>query len=189
MKGKTWLICLLMLVSVFHPALGMAATSYQYVNPGTAITIADSSGTVAMTFSNRTAASGQVSAAIDLGAAPRPATYEMKCYISLSGTHTIGATLEYYFSTSSDNTNYDGVVTLNAALASSDKRRNLALVGILAVDQTTNLTTMIASFRNIYLPQRYAALVFWNATAIPTETSTTKHKCILTPTPWQMQAN
>jgi len=161
------------------------ATSFQYTSPGTAITFADTGGT-AMTFSNRASGTGQVSALADKGAGDQPSLWQAQCSISLTGTNTQGQQLEYYVATSQDGTTIDGALTMNSSFT-TDQRRNLTLIGVLQVDQASTNTTMVATFRNIYLPARYFAVGFWNGTSLPTETSTTKHKCVFTPVPFRMQ--
>jgi len=180
------MLCLVLMLAVSQV---FAATSQQFTLPGTSVTFGDNY-TPTLTFSAKATLTGQVGALYDKGAGAQPSLWQFQCQISLNGTHTIGATLEYYLVTSQDGSTVDGGVgTANAALASADKRRNLIPMGVLVVDQTTNLTSMYATFRNVYIPTRYFTLAFWNATAISTETSTTKHKCTGTPMPPQMQAN
>jgi len=162
------------------------ATSLQYTSPGTSVTFADSGGNIVLAFSNKASGTGQISALYDKGTGDQPSLWQAQCSISLTGTNVVGAQIEYYVSTSQDGTTMDGGLTLNSSF-SSDKRRNLYLIGTLQVDQTTSNTTMIATFRNIQLPARYFASGFWNATSLPTETSTTKHKCVFTPMPYRMQ--
>lgn len=172
-----------------------AATSTQWTLPGTPITFGDSGQTpagggtlVVLTLSNRTSGTGRISAQADLGAGAHASLFELRCRVSLTGTHVLGQPLEFYVATS-DGTNPDGEVGTADAALSSDQRRVLTFVGILPVYQTTSNTTMTASFRNVYLPQRYVQVGLWNGTALPTETSTTKHRCVLTPTPLQMQGS
>jgi hypothetical protein len=187
MKGK----CLrrqavtLLLLLLWSPC-AWAATSLQWTLPGTPITFGDSGKTVTWTLSNRTAGTGQVSARYDRGAGAGPSLYELRCWISLNGTHTLGQAIEYYLSTS-DGTNPDAEVGTTNTTITSDQRRALGLPYVLPVYQTTNLTTMAISWRNVYIPGQYVSLVMFNATTIPTETSTTKHGCSLTPMPFQQQ--
>jgi hypothetical protein len=178
-------LVLTLLLGSFAPLY--AVTSLQYVLPGTSVQFSDTGGQVVMAFSNKATLTGQVSALADKGTGAQPAVWQAQCSISLTGTNIVAATVEYYVATSQDGTTLDGGVTANAALATADKRRNLTPIGVLVVDQTTTNTTMIATFRNIYLPSRYYALAFFNNTTLPTETSTTKHKCVFTPVPVQMQ--
>lgn len=164
------------------------AVSKQYTAPGTAVIFADSAQTptVTWTLSNKANGVGQVSARYDKGAGSQPALWEMRCRFSFTGTNVVGTTLELYVATS-DGTNPDGEVGTSDASMSSDKRRNLLFVGVLVVDQTTTNTVMTASFRNIYLPQRYFSLAMWNNTGLPTQTSTSAHRCTMTPVPFEMQ--
>jgi hypothetical protein len=179
------LICSV-LVSQAWEAVG--APSLQWTLPGTSITFADTGGTYVLVFSNKATATGSVSALADKGAGAQPSLWQFQCQISLGGTNVPGATVEYYITTSQDGTTVDGGVgTVSAALASADKRRNLTMLGVLVVDQTTANTTMVATFRNVYIPTRYFAVAWWNASGLTTETSTTKHKCVATPMPIQMQ--
>ena len=162
--------------------------SLQYTLPGSPITFADSAQTPTATWTLSALASGagRLSARYDRGAGAGPSVWEMRCKVSLTGTVTVGQTLELYLATS-DGTDADGALgTADASLA-SDKRRNLLFVGVLVTDQTTTNVTMTASFRNIYLPQRYFSLAIWNNTSLPIETSTSKHRCQMTPVPIQMQ--
>lgn len=176
---------LLLCLSVLYASTGICATSYQYTNPGTPITFGDSGQTYAWTLSNRTTGTGQVSARADKGGGAQPSLWEMRCTISLTGTLTIGATLEYYIATSDGSVADANVGTVNASIT-SDQRRALMLAGVLVVYQSTQNTKMYASFRNLYIPSRYFSLAIWNATAISTET-VTNNLCSMTPMPNQMQ--
>ena len=176
----------LLLALLCVPQMAWSATSLQYVLPQTPITFGDTGQTYSWTLSNRSTATGQVSARADKGAGAQPALWELRCTISLTGTLTIGQTLEYYIATSDGTIADGGVGTANAALASADVRRALTLVGVLPVYQTTQNTKMYASWRNIYIPGRYFSLVLWNNTSISTET-VTNNSCSMTAMPVQAQ--
>jgi hypothetical protein len=171
------------------------ATSLQYTLPGSAVVFADSGGTVAITFSNRATANGNVSAQYDKNvlASPTgamPSLWAAHCQISLTGTNAVGTTIEYYIAhADAAGTTTDAGVGQAATTITVDQRRALTPIGVLVVYQTTTNTTMYASFRNIYIPGRYYSLAWWNASGLPTETSTTKHKCTFYPMPPQMQAS
>jgi membrane carboxypeptidase/penicillin-binding protein PbpC len=98
----------------------------------------------------------------------------------------VGAAVEVWLGTS-DGTNADGQLGTTTAALVTDKRNNLTPVGQLIVDQTTTNVAMTGSW-NVYVPTRYATLALWNATALPLQTSTSVHKCSMTPTPLQQQA-
>jgi hypothetical protein len=184
------LLSLLLLAALAALVPSAWGASLQYTLPGTQVVFADTGGTVTFTQSNKATNTGQISAQYDKGAGAQPSLWEMRCFLSFTGTLTAGQVASYYIATADTNaaTNVDGTLAItNTALTAVDKLRNLLPVGNLLIDQTVQNTTMVASFRNIYLPQRYFSIVMWNFTSISTETSTTKHKCIMTPVPPQMQ--
>jgi hypothetical protein len=162
------------------------AVTKQFVSPGAGIIFADSGGTVTWTLSNRTNNTGQVSARYDKNAlatpsGAMPAIWEIRCRLSFTGTNVLGSTAEFYVATS-DGTNPDAEVGTTDTAITSDQRRALTLfLGVLPVYQTASNTTMTVSFRNVSIPTRYFSMVMWNNTGLPTETSTTKHRCTATP--------
>src|SRR4029077_9290656 len=174
-----WLICTIFVSPV------LAVTSYQYTNPGSSVTFGDTA-TVAGTLSNRGTGTGQYSNRFDKGAGAQPSLWEARCQISLTGTNVLGSQVEYYI-VHSDGTNQDAGLGTTTGTFTSDQRRVLTRVGALSVYQTTTNTTMYASFRNIYIPNRFFAMGMWNNSGLSTETSTTKHLCVLFPMPFQMQ--
>ena len=183
------LIVLALLSVLLWAPVASAVTSYQYVNPGTAVEFSDSGqagNNVVITLSALASGAGRVSAQYDKGAGAQPAWWSMVCRLQLTGTNVVGATVEFYI-VHGDGTDTDGNVGTADAALTTDKRRNLHYVGVLVVDQTTTNTTMVASFRNIYIPERRFSLAVWNATSLPLRTDTTVHQCQLTPMPWQMQ--
>jgi hypothetical protein len=164
-----------------------AVTSKQYVIPETAITLGDSAQTpsAVITLTALAAGAGRLSAQVDRGAGAHAGVYKWRCTVSLNGTNVVGDTVELYLATS-DGTNVDGEVgTADAALATA-KRNNLLLMGLLIVDQVTTNTVMTAS-GSVFVPDRYFSLGLWNATSLPFQTSTSAHKCSLTPMPFEQQ--
>lgn len=186
---STKLLRLLLCLSLLWTSMGYAASA-QLVNPGRVLTFGDGLTTagdnVAMIFSNVGGGTGRYSDRFDLGAGAHPAWFELRCWVSLTGTLTLGMLLEYYVA-SSDGTNNDAGWGTTATTMTSDHRYVITLAGIARVYQTTQNTTMYFSWRNIYLPSRYGYVAFWNATGISTETSTSKHRCTLTATTPEMQ--
>lgn len=174
-------------------ASSVHAVSSQYGVLGPVVTFADTGGNVVFAQSNKATNTGQISDIYNKGTGAQVDRWELRCTISLTGTHTMGQVISYFIATRPNNTvvadGDGGLPTSGAPLTSGqlDKLRNLMPVGNVVVDQITAGTSMTASFRNLYLPQQYLQLVMWNNTAISTETSTTKHKCVLTGTPPQMQ--
>ena len=173
-------------------SLPAGAVSQQLTNPGVPITFGDTGQTpagggtlVVWTLSNRTSGTGRISARADLGAGAHAALFALRCRFSFTGS-SLGSALELYLATS-DGTNPDGEVGTADAALTADQRRALLFVGLLPIYQTVSNTTMTVSFRNLYLPERYVSVGMWNATGLPTETSTTKHRCVLTPMNPEMQ--
>lgn len=181
------ILSLLLIVGQLWPSL-VVAVSNQSILPGTPVIFADSAQTPtrAWTLSALAASAGRVSVQHDQGAGAHAAYWSFVCKIQLTGTLVIPSQVEFYVAVG-DGTNVAGEVgTADAALASSDKRRNLRPLGVLAVDQTTQNVTMTAIFDGVYLPQRYFSLVIWNATGIALTTSTSVHRCVGTPYQFQM---
>jgi hypothetical protein len=116
----------------------------------------------------------------------RPASLPKFVNTTMARFDTPGQSIEYYMGFSDGTTADAGLATTGTTLG-SDKRRNLTFVGVLVVDQPNSNTTMTASWRNLYIPSRYVSLAMWNNTGLNTETSPTKHKCVLIPMPFQMQ--
>jgi hypothetical protein len=164
------------------------AASPQYTLPGTPVLFADAAQTpaAAWTLSNRTPGVGRVSAVYDKGVGAQPSLWEIRCWISLSGTNVVGQAVEYYLVTS-DGTHADSEPAAGDVALNSDQRRALTMLGVLPVYQTASNTTMTTSFRNVYIPSRYFRLAMWNATGLPTETNTNKHGCSATAMTPQMQ--
>jgi hypothetical protein len=189
---RRWIVWMV-LVGHLLWSLPAGAASPQLTNPGVPITFGDTGQTpagggtlIVWTLSNRTSGTGRISARADLGAGAHAALWELRCRFSFTGTNVVGSALEVYLATS-DGTNPDAEVGTADAALTADQRRALLFVGLLPVYQTASNTTMTVSFRNLYLPQRYVSAAMWNATGLPTETSTTKHRCVLTPMTPEMQ--
>jgi hypothetical protein len=182
------LLALLLIGGLLWTPVSWAASA-QYTLPGSPILFADAAqaGSIPWTLSNRTPGVGRVSTVYDKGVGAQPSLWEIRCWISLSGTpNVVGQTIEYYLVTS-DGTHADGEPAAGDVALNSDQRRVFDRIGVLPVYQTTTNTTMTASFRNVYIPSRYFRLAMWNATGLPTETSTSKHGCTATAMTPQMQ--
>lgn len=182
------LVSLLLLLCTL-PSVAFAVASKQYVNPETVILFADaaqaSTNKALMTLTALGAGAGRVSAQYDRTAAAHAGWYKWRCWASLNGASTVGQSIEYYIITS-DGTRIDGEVGTADAALTVEKRRNLTLMGIVTVDQTTTNVTMTTS-GFVYVPDRYISLGTWNATSLAFEASTTKHGCNLIPMPPELQ--
>lgn len=182
---RRWMIVLAGL-SLFYADV-VQAVQLQYVRPGTPVVFATSGGTVTWTLSNRTSGTGRISARYDKGTGAQPGLWDIRCWISLTGTNVVGSTIEYYVATS-NGTRADGEVGTADAALNSDQRRALTMLGVLSVYQTTSNTLMSVSFHQVWIPTRYFSLGLWNTTGIPTETSPgTPAGCEATPTSLEVQ--
>lgn len=167
-----------------------AATSLQYTLPGTPVTFADAgqSPTYTFTLSALANGAGQYSARADKGAGAQPSLFQISCHLQLTGTNVVGSTVEVYVVRwDAAGSNSDGNLGTTTASLASDKRRNLQLVGVLVVDQTTTNTTMSANWTNVTILGRYYSLALWNASGLPLKTDTAVHGCQTVPMPPQMQ--
>ena len=186
---RRWLAWSLVLLLLWCSS-AWSATSLQYVLPGTPITFADSAQTPTYTFTLSALGNGagQYSARADKGAGAQPALWQIACHLQLTGTNVVGATIEVYVVRwDAAGSNSDGNLGTTTASLASDKRRNLQLVGVLSVDQTTTNTTMAANWTNVFIPGRYFSLALWNGTSLPLKTDTAVHGCAAIPMPPQMQ--
>ena len=189
MNLRRWCsLCLAVLLGCASPL--WAATSFQYTLPGTPITFADSaqSPTYTFTLSALGNGAGQYSARADKGTGAQPSLWQLSCHLQLTGTNVVAAALELYIAHwDSAGANSDGALGTTTASLATDKRRNLKLVGLLIVDQTSTNVTMSTNIANIYIPGRYFSLAIWNGTSLPLKTDTAVHGCAMTPMPNQMQ--
>jgi hypothetical protein len=170
----------LLLVS---PYMALAANNRIRTNPGSPITFWDATATVtptaAFALTGLATNTGQYSARYDKGTGPQAATWRWRCHVQMASAPTAGEVIEVYVSTS-DGTNADGQLGTTTAALTSDKRRNLTLVGVLLVDQTSASVTMTAS-NTVDIKERYFSLALWNATAVNLLTSVNVHGCTMTP--------
>lgn len=189
MKQRPSLL-LFLLVLLLWTSVGWAATSLQYVLPGTPVTFADSAQTPTRTFTLSAMANGagQYSDRHDKGAGAQPAWWQIACHLQLTGTNLPGATVELYVvHWDAAGANSDGNLGTTTASLATDKRRNLKLIGVLVVDQATTNVTMSVNITNVYIPGRYFSLAMWNGTTLPLKTDTAVHGCAAIPMSPQMQ--
>jgi hypothetical protein len=180
-----WLMlwCLLVL-----PYDSLYAANKIYVAPEAVLVFGDAGQvglSAQLTLTNLLAGTGRMSTLLDRGATAHSAWYKWRCRASLTGTNSVGQSLEIYLGTS-DGTNPDGQLSTTDGALTTEKRRNLLLLGVLVVDQTTTDTIMAASGL-VYVVDRFLAVGVWNGTSLPLTTSPTAHRCTLTPWPQEVQ--
>jgi len=152
----------------------------------TAITFADSGGTVVFTPTSLATVSGRQSAQHDFGTTARAYEFAWRAYVQFATAPVVGETVDIYIKTS-DGThvdNDDG--TGDAAVSSIDKLNNLHYLGSITVDEAAANIEMVKS-GVVTLRQRYAQVVFWNATVDSLTSTASEHGFILTPVPSEGQ--
>lgn len=139
-----------------------------------------------LTLSALAAAAGRISARHDFGAASKSRIYEWRATFQMATAGVVGETIEIYLSTS-DGTNPDGEEgTADAALSSSNKLKNMHLIGVVVVD-TTTIDTDITSSGCFVLSARYASICVFNNTADALKTDTAVHGVVIAPVPDEVQ--
>jgi hypothetical protein len=176
-------MALVLLLSAVLPCVSLAANNRIRTNPGTPITFWDATATVTPTAAFALTAlatnTGQYSARYNKGTGPQASIWAWRCHVQMATAPTAGDVIEWYVSTS-DGTNADGQLGTTTAALSSDKRRNLRLMGLLVIDQGNASTTMTAS-GTVEIKEQYFSLAVWNATAVNLLTSVNLHGCTMTP--------
>lgn len=138
-------------------------TNKIYTASETAITFKESGGDAAITLLNLGYGAGRISAQYDRGAGSKPMRYSWKGVFQFETTPVVGELVELYLA-QSDGTVVDGVVGTSDAALTTDKRRNLDLIGVVVVDTTSTATNIVAS-GICYIWQRYFSVGIWNASA------------------------
>lgn len=158
------------------------ATQKIYAAVGTPVTFKDSGGTVVMTLQNLAHAAGRISAQWDRGAGALPMRYRIRCVFPLQATHTavLGEVIEVYIATS-DGTDVDGTVGVADAALTTEKRRNLTLIGSVLVDVVTGDAKLTGTF-TVELFERYVSIGVWNATTDHLQDDA--NACYITATPY-----
>lgn len=156
-----------------------------YVNEEAAITWLASGGSETFTPTSLGAAAGRQGAHHDFGVAARPRRFSWRAFIKPGGTRVVGEVVHIYLKTSdgSHPDNDDGATDL--AVSALDKLRNLRYLGSIQIDENAAVE-MVAS-GDIEISARYAAPVFWNATANALSSTAADFGFILTPVPDEVQ--
>lgn len=157
-----------------------------YAAPETAITFQDSGGTVVLSLQNLAFGAGRISARRDRGAGSQPVVYEWRAVIQFETAPALDEVVEIYLSTS-DGTYADGTIGTADAALTSDKRKNLKLLGLVRAD-TTSVTTDIVASGIVEIYSRYFSIGVWNGSAADNlENTANASKIILTPYPPEIQ--
>jgi hypothetical protein len=183
MYHRRFLAGLLLALLMSLPGLSGAANNRIRTNPGTPVTFWDATQTpaptVVFTLSGLAAGTGQYSARYNKGTGPQAFTWRWRCRVQMATAPAAGDVIEVYISTS-DGTNADGQLGTTTSTFSSDKRRNLTMVGVLVMDQTAASVTMTAS-NTVDIKEQFFSLALWNATSVNLLTNVNVHGCTMTP--------
>lgn len=125
-----------------------------------AITFKDSGGSATITLQNLGFGAGRISARYDRGANSLPARYRWRAVMQFETAPAIGELVEIYLG-QSDGTYMDGTLGTADAALTSDKRRNLDLIGTVVVDTTSTATDIIQG-GICYIWDRYISVGVWN---------------------------
>lgn len=161
-------------------------TNKIYYAPESAITFKDSGGTAVLTLQNLGYGAGRISAQYDRGTGSKPMRYSWKGAVQFETAPAIGELVELYLA-QSNGTYVDGTVGTSDAALTTDKRRNLDLIGVIVVDTTSTGVDVVAS-GICYIWQRYVSVGVWNGSAGDNLKNTANVNIIeLTPIPDEVQ--
>lgn len=157
-----------------------------YTASQTAITFKESGGDAVITLINLGFGAGRISAQYDRGAGSKPMRYSWKAKLQFETAAAVGELVEIYLA-QSDGTYVDGVLGTSDAALTTDKRRNLDMIGVVVVDTTSTATDIVAS-GICYIWQRYFSVGVWNASAGDNlENTANANVIIFTPIPDEVQ--
>jgi hypothetical protein len=157
--------------------------------PGSIITFAPSGGTVTFTLTSLGNGAGRVSAQWDRGAGAQPGLYIAQMETKAAAALAVGAQFFIYLLQSSASADVPGNLgTADAAVASSDKQRNLgAPVVTINADSTSNGEVQISNSVIVEVYGRYVSLFGWNALGQALTGTAGDHYVTLTPVPPEIQ--
>lgn len=161
-----------------------------YITNGTALLINGESGAdYAFSVEGISNGAGQVSAQIDLGAAPRPAIYSWSCEAQFQATPTQYGTLDLFIAEApdGDSTQIAGDVgASDAALGDVDMRRNLKYIGSVVSENPTASEKCVAS--GVFTTyNRYITIVAYNGSGAAVNATDSNFRFDLQPKSWQAQ--
>ena len=158
-----------------------------YNQPETTLTWRASGGTNVLTLTSLASGAGRQGALDDFGATTaRSRLYEWRFFCKFATTPVVGEVIRIYLKTG-DGThrdNDDG--TGDAAVSAEDKLKNLALIGVLVVDEASTTPEFSAS-GVVEVSAREVAPVIWNATADALSSTAGDHGFDLLPVPDEIQ--
>jgi hypothetical protein len=191
---KRLTVYLLLFFVLATPVLSFAVPNKIMAVPGTTVLFGDGAqGGVVWTLTGLAAGAGQYSARFDkdtikTASGAMPYQWAWRCRFQAAAAVVVGDVVEWYLSTSADNTTSDGSLGATTAGLVTDKRKNLKLLGVTVVDQTSASVAMESS-GDVQIFPRYFATAAWNATTQAFLGSTSAHGCKFTPMNLEIQAH
>jgi len=162
------------------------AQSLVYQDEEAAVTWLSTGGTEAFTPTSLGAAAGRQGAHHDFGAGARARRFAWRAWIKPGATRVVGEIIRIYLKTS-DGTRHDNDDgTGDIAVSSVDKLRNLLQIGAIVIDE--NAAVEMVGSGEVEISARYAAPIFWNATANSLSATAGDFGFSLTPVPDAVQA-
>ena len=166
-----------------------------YKNPETTIWFVPATATqaedAAFECHNLAAAAGVQSAQYDFGVEATAGWYEWRAFVQFATTPVLGEKVDIYLKSAGSSAsatahpqNDDG--TSASAVSAADKLRNLQLIGVLVVDETTADIEMVAS-GYVFIAARAIQVVFQNSTADALTNDVNENGFMLTPVPMEVQ--
>jgi hypothetical protein len=157
-----------------------------YVAQETAASFKSSGGTVVFTPTSLANGAGRISAQWDRGSGSRPAAFLARARFKAATTPTVGNLVQVHLALG-DGTYVDGDLgTVDAAVSSIDKVRNLRWVMNVQSDEASTAKVFTAE-RQLWLPNRYVSVVWWNALGVALSGTATDMEFTLTPVPDEAQ--
>lgn len=145
-----------------------------------AATTFSTTGSVTFTPTSLANGAGRISAQWDRGASARPAMFTARMRCKFATAPTAGNVVEAYLA-AGNGVFVDGNLGVSdAAVSSSDKRRNLRWLMNLAADSTSSSEIFVAT-RRVWIPDRYVSILWWNAVGVALSSTATDHEFVLTP--------
>lgn len=152
----------------------------------TSLTFKDSGGSAVITLQNLAYGAGRISARYDRGAGSLAAKYQWRGVFQFETAPVVGELIEIYIA-ESNGTDVDGNIGTADAALTSDKKRNLTLVGCVQVDTTATATNIVGS-GICWIYDRYFSVGVWNGSAGDNLKNTANTSVItLTPYPDEIQ--
>lgn len=156
-----------------------------YTREETALTWRASGGDELITLTSLAPGAGRNGAMHDFGTSARSFRFRWLAFLKLTGTPTVGTTVDVYLKTG-DGTHFDNDDgTGDVLLSSVNKLRNLHFLGAIVVDEAAVVDQVATGVVDIYA--RQAAPVFFNQSGLSLSATAGDNGFNLVPVPVEVQ--